>query len=142
MIYFALSIPIIVALLAQLTKVFTDMVKRGFSFESFYAYGGIPSGHAAFVSSTALLTGLLTSFSSPVFMLSVVLAIVVIRDAVSLRNYIGLQARTINKIATTLPDTEEYKLPIMQERVGHTPLEVTAGIFFGLIITYFLFQLV
>ena len=42
----------------------------------------------------------------------------------------------INRLVKELPDAEEYKYPVLTERLGHTPKQVIVGAAAGLILTY------
>jgi len=132
-------IPVIVAIITQITKVIIDAASGNYRFSSFYNYGGMPSGHAAFMTSVVLVIFLTNGINSPVFALSVILAIIVIRDAISLRQHMSEHSKTLNKIIKDLPDDKEYKYPVLEERIGHSLTQVLAGIFTGLILTLILY---
>ncbi len=89
-------------------------------------YGGLPSNHSAIVSSMAALIALKEGFSHPAFGVALTVAFIVILDASSLRRQIGKHAIAINRIAVA--DTSHRTL---RERMGHTPLEIAAGILVG-----------
>lgn len=139
--YWHIAIPLICALLAQATKIITDKKDGRFSFASFYAYGGMPSGHAAFVTSGATVIGLMSGFTSTGFLIALIVAIIVIRDALTLRKYIGLQSKAINTLIQKLPAQEQYEFPVLVERVGHTPAQLLAGSIFGIILSLLLYSL-
>ncbi len=133
--YFIFIIPIAVAAIVQIIKAITDAVKGDFNFTSLYKYGGMPSGHSAFVSSAMTMTWLIEGPDSPIFALTILLSIIVIRDAVSLRAYMGQHSQIINKLIKELPDDAEYEYPVLEERIGHTPLQVTAGFITGILLS-------
>ncbi len=133
--YFIFIIPIVVAAITQLIKVLTDLIKGNFNFSSLYKYGGMPSGHTAFVASALTMTWFTEGWNSPIFALTILLSIIVIRDAVSLRAYMGQHSKIINRLIRELPDEKEYSYPILEERIGHTPLQVLAGFATGIILT-------
>jgi acid phosphatase family membrane protein YuiD len=54
-------------------------------------------------------------------------------DASSLRRQVGRQAAVINRIASTMPQEE---LPLLRERMGHTGLEIVAGVLTGIAVAY------
>lgn len=88
-------------------------------------YGGLPSNHSAIVSSMACLIALKEGVEHPAFGVASTLAFIVMLDASSLRRQIGRQAQAINRLA----DSNGIKL---RERMGHTPIEIFAGILVGI----------
>lgn len=92
-------------------------------------YGGLPSNHSAIVSSMAALIALKEGMTHPAFGVALTLAFIVILDASSLRRQIGKHASAINLLSAD--DASPTKL---RERVGHTPLEITAGIAVGILV--------
>ena len=55
------------------------------------------------------------------------LAFIVMLDASSLRRQVGKHAQVINALAANSPER-----PPLRERMGHTPLEIAAGIAVGI----------
>ncbi len=94
-------------------------------------YGGLPSNHSAIVASMATLIGCREGISHPAFGVAVTLAFIVILDANSLRRQIGNHARAINRIAV-----DDQGHTILRERVGHTRLEIAAGILVGAMVAF------
>jgi acid phosphatase family membrane protein YuiD len=94
-------------------------------------YGGLPSNHSAIVASTAALIALREGIGHPAFGVAVTLAFIVMMDASSLRRQVGRQAEAINRLnaASTGPDQ-----PPLRERMGHTKIEMLAGIFVGVVV--------
>lgn len=131
-----------VAILTQITKALTDLISGRFRFSSFYNYGGMPSGHAAFITSVVVSIFLTTGPNSPVFALSVILAIIVIRDAISLRHNMSLHSQVLNKLIKSVPDNQEYKYPVLEERLGHSLTQVIVGVIFGIVATWLLFLII
>jgi hypothetical protein len=96
-------------------------------------YGGLPSNHSAIVASTAALIALREGIGHPAFGVAVTLAFIVMMDASSLRRQVGRQAAVINRIASTMP---QEGLPLLRERMGHTGLEIVAGVLTGIAVAY------
>ena len=93
-------------------------------------YGGLPSNHSAIVSSTAALIALREGMGHPAFGVAVTLAFIVMLDASSLRRQVGRQAEAINALARRQGhDAQDTRL---RERMGHTRLEIAAGILVGI----------
>ncbi len=92
-------------------------------------YGGLPSNHSAIVASTAALIALREGIGHPAFGVAVTLAFIVMMDANSLRRQVGRQAEAINRLsaATSLGD-----IPPLRERMGHTKIEMLAGVLVGI----------
>ena len=93
--------------------------------------GGMPSGHSATVSSLAVFTGLVCGFGSAQFALAAILAVIVCHDATGVRQETGKQAVMLNEIIQIL-ETKDLPEVKLKELVGHTPLQVLAGILIGI----------
>ncbi len=110
-------------------------VEHKWDFHRFYGSGGMPSSHSAFVVATALMIGSLEGFSTPIFALAAVLAMIVMYDASGVRRETGAQAVVINQIVKDAifkgkPISDEE----LKELVGHTPLEVGGGMLVGILV--------
>ena len=121
---------------AQVLKVIFVFVKhKRLDFRRFVGSGGMPSSHSSTVMALSTATGLVEGFSSTVFAVSLVLAMVVMYDAAGVRRAAGQQAKILNKIVEdwgkASPADTEKKL---KELLGHTPVEVFAGAILGIII--------
>lgn len=92
-------------------------------------YGGLPSNHSAIVSSMATLIALKQGVDHPAFGVALTLAFIVMLDAASLRRQIGKQAAALNRLAKTVNFKSE-----LRERVGHTLIEIIAGISVGIVV--------
>ncbi len=90
-------------------------------------YGGLPSNHSAIVSSMAALVALKEGIGHPAFGVALALAFVVLLDASSLRRQVGRHATALNKLSGGAPDHQAFR-----ERMGHTWLEITAGVAVGI----------
>jgi hypothetical protein len=96
-------------------------------------YGGFPSNHSAIVSSMAALIAFREGIGHPAFGVAVTLAFIVILDAHSLRRQIGKHAVAINRI--TMASSNYSPL---RERMGHTAIEIAAGVLVGIGVGSFL----
>jgi acid phosphatase family membrane protein YuiD len=92
--------------------------------------GGMPSAHSAFVVSFTTLLGLSDGIYSPLFALSVVVAVVVIYDAMKVRYAVGEQAIAFNSLL------KEQKSKANSVRVvrGHRLEEVVVGVGLGVLV--------
>lgn len=97
--------------------------------------GGMPSGHSATVTSLAVFSGLNFGFGSFQFAATAILAIVVCHDAMGVRLETGKQAVKINEIleAFELLAPNKISEANLKEFVGHTPIQVLAGILLGIV---------
>ncbi len=117
---------------AQLIKLITNLIiHKRFVWERLFGDGGMPSGHSATVTSLATIIGLMEGFTSPLFAIATVLAVVVCHDAMGVRQETGKQAMMLNEIIRIL-DKDELPEVKLKELVGHTPLQVLAGIILGI----------
>lgn len=108
---------------------------RTFSWYNLMEPGGMPSSHAALVSSLATAMGMLYGWASPYFQLAAVFGCIVIYDAITLRRAVGEHARYINMLCRRDQNLSRVRLP---EKLGHTPLEVSIGILIGVLISLIL----
>jgi acid phosphatase family membrane protein YuiD len=93
-------------------------------------YGGLPSNHSAIVSSMAALIGLREGIAHPAFGVAVTLAFIVMLDASSLRRQIGKHAAALNQLAIQ----QDPSSPQLRERMGHSAVEIGAGIALGIVV--------
>ncbi|MFA5096141.1 MAG: divergent PAP2 family protein [Candidatus Omnitrophota bacterium] len=122
-------------LITQTLKVFIGVVqKRRFDFRLFVGTGGMPSSHVAGAACLATAIGLENGFDSVYFALAASFAIVVMFDAQGVRRATGKQARILNKITEDIYWQGKIHDGRLRELVGHTPLEVIAGLFVGVLI--------
>ena len=131
---------------AQLIKtILHAIVTKRVNFTRLVGDGGMPSGHSATVSSLATAAALVYGLGSFEFAIALVFAIVVCKDAMGVRLETGKQAAIINDIVEAFNVlTSEEKLPDakLKEFVGHTPLQVIAGILLGIVNAVLLYSCV
>jgi acid phosphatase family membrane protein YuiD len=119
--------PFLTWLVAGVTKFTINSIKTKQLAFGLMGYGGLPSNHSAIVSSMAALVALREGIGHPAFGVTLTLAFIVILDAGSLRRRIGEHAAAINKWAAGSAGHQA-----LRERVGHTPMEISAGIAVGI----------
>lgn len=126
-------------IIAQLSKLLIKSNKIKFDWRSFSSYAGMPSSHAAFVAALAAIIGLTQGFDSPLFAVCFIFGLLVIRDALGLRRYLGQHGEIINILIKDLKEDKmlDQAYPRLLEKIGHTPAQIIAGaalgIFIGLI---------
>lgn len=125
---------------AQLIKTILDSIRAGeLCLKRFWETGGMPSSHSATVCALAAAAAIREGFSSSIFALSLVLATVVMYDAMGVRQAAGEHAREINEIKKQLGDDDSDNLP---EKLGHRPTEVMSGAVLGIVIAWIISALV
>lgn len=127
--------PLVSWFIAQVLKVIINaVIHKKLDWERLAGDGGMPSGHSATVSSLAMFSLLECGPGSFAFALCAILAIIVCHDAMGVRLETGKQARMLNEIIRTVEVLTKQDLPEvkLKELVGHTPIQVLAGITIGL----------
>lgn len=115
--------------IAQVLKTILHLIMyKKLDFERLYGDGGMPSGHSATVASLAAMCGLSFGLASVEFAITAILAIIVCHDATGVRRETGRHAEVLNDLLQSL---ETGKPVDLKELVGHTPLQVFAGILIG-----------
>lgn len=115
---------------AQLCKLFIELLTHHrLDWHRLTGDGGMPSGHAATVVALATAALLRYGATSGAFAVSTVLAIIVMHDAMGVRWQAGKHARTINELLLERNDAPPEEM--LEELLGHTPLQVAAGALLG-----------
>ncbi len=126
-------------LLAQTIKVVIGVIrKRRFNFKWFVGAGGMPSSHAATVSSLATSIGLIFGFSSAFFAVTFFFAFIIMFDAQGVRRQSGRQAGVLNKIIEDIYLQRGVKQERLMELLGHTPIQVFIGAAIGILVALFI----
>ncbi len=118
--------PLLAWLVAGTLKFVINSIRTKQLAFSLIGYGGMPSTHAAIVSSTAALIALRAGMSTPAFGVACTLLLIIVLDAGSLRRQVGRHAAAINRLHAANPQHEP-----LRERMGHSWLELVAGIVVG-----------
>ncbi|MCC8122481.1 MAG: divergent PAP2 family protein [Oscillospiraceae bacterium] len=124
---------------AQVLKfVVVLLVQRKVVWRYLWTGGGMPSSHSSLVTACATAVGLQYGWSSPLFALSAVFAIIVMYDASHVRKAAGEQARVLNYMMQNWGKMKpEIFANELKELLGHTPLQVLAGAVLGVLIGVF-----
>ena len=130
--YIYLITPFFAWLVTGITKFAINSLKNGRLAYDLIGYGGMPSNHSAIVCSIAAMIALKQGINDPSFGVAIALAFIVILDATSLRQKVGQHAKAINSI------DERFSL---RERIGHTRLEILAGVVSGGLSAWLLFTI-
>jgi len=119
--------------LAQSIKVVIGTIQnRRLDMRWFLLSGGFPSSHSSSVSALATSLGLVEGLSSAAFAIAVIFALIVMTDAQGVRQAAGKQAEVLNRIINDLYAKKGLKLEHVKELLGHTSLEVFAGMLLGI----------
>ena len=135
-----LSVTIVAWIFTQTVKVTLGVIReKKFNFRWLIGTGGMPSSHAAGATALALSSGLELGFSSPIFALAFVFAIVTMFDAQGVRRSAGEQAEILNKILEDIYFQGKIKEGKVRELLGHTPIQVLTGSIIGALIAVALY---
>jgi len=112
------------------------IIYKKFDIFRLFGDGGMPSGHSATVASIATAAMLCYGAGSFEFAVTAILAIIVCHDAMGVRLETGKQAIIINELvkAFNILSSQEISDEVkLKEFVGHTPVQVLAGIAIGIL---------
>ena len=122
---------------AQVLKTIINFILLGmFQLERMWGDGGMPSAHSATVTAMVIATARSEGIHSAIFAVAAVVAIITMHDAMGVRRETGEQAKVLNKMLEQWIEVTEKNNPFLQnmhlkEMVGHTPLQVVAGVLVG-----------
>ena len=121
---------------AQVLKtILYSIINKKLDLTRMFGDGGMPSGHSATVTSLAMLTALVYGPGSVVFAICALFATVVCHDATGVRMETEKQAFLINELVAAFEEIAGDQIPEvkLKQFVGHTPLQVLAGMILGVI---------
>ena len=132
-----LTVSLLSWFVAQVLKTIINFVLLGrFQLERMWGDGGMPSAHSATVTAMVIATARSEGIHSAIFAVAAVVAIITMHDAMGVRHETGEQAKVLNQMIEEWIDISEKNSPFLQnmhlkEMVGHTPLQVVAGVLVG-----------
>jgi acid phosphatase family membrane protein YuiD len=122
---------------AQAIKLLTNFVQtRKFDFSYFVSTGGMPSAHSAMVCGLTASVAIREGTDGALFATTLAFALVVMFDAQSVRRAAGQQARLLNQIVEQLMRTHHVPREKLGELLGHTRMEVAAGMLLGICVAF------
>ena len=148
-----ISVGFISWILAQIIKTVLHTIKyKTFNPERITGAGGMPSSHSSLVISVMIYTLRFKGVGSTEFAFALLLAGIVIYDALSVRYNAGLHAKELNKLRRIVDDLDDEISQLsgngedpdiddlvnqkdLKEFLGHTPIEVLAGSMLGILIS-------
>lgn len=147
-----ISVGVISWLTAQIIKTVLHAIKyKTFDPERITGAGGMPSSHSSLVISVVIYALRFKGVASSEFAFAILIAGVVIYDAMSVRYNAGLHAKELNKLRKIIDEIDDEISQLsgseedpdiddlvnqkdLKEFLGHTPIEVLAGSMLGIII--------
>lgn len=122
--------------LAQVLKFLVLLIiHRKLDWSYIWTSGGMPSSHSSFVCTCATAMGCMYGWSSPLFTIATVLAVVVMYDAANVRKATGEQAKILNYIMAHWKDMKpEFFGEELKELMGHTKFQVVMGGVLGIVV--------
>ena len=124
---------VVACLVAQGIKIMLGSVRlRRFDFRWLMGTGGMPSTHAAGVTALSFAIGLQLGFDSPLFAAAIAFTVITLFDAQGVRRWSGRQAQILNRMMEDIYFKRRIQEQRLKELLGHTPLEVLAGMGVGL----------
>lgn len=147
-----ISVGVISWLSAQIIKTIIHAIKfKTFDPERITGAGGMPSSHSALVISVVIYALRFKGVESSEFAFAILIAGIVIYDAMSVRYNAGLHAKELNRLRKIIDELDDEISQLsgseddpdiddlvnqkdLKEFLGHTPIEVLAGSMLGILI--------
>ena len=128
-------------IIAQSIKVLLGIFReKRFNFRWFVGTGGMPSSHAAGVSALSTSIGVAYGFDSALFAVTLVFTLIVLFDSQGVRFSTGKMAGVLNKMLDDIYWKKRLDDKQLKEFLGHTPIEVFAGIALGIVVSLLLYR--
>ena len=125
---------LVACIIAQGIKITLGVIRlKRFDFRWLFGTGGMPSTHAAGVTALSAALGFQSGFDSPLFAIAVAFTIITLFDAQGVRRWSGRQAQVLNKMMEDMYFKRRIQEQRLKELLGHTPIEVLAGVGVGLL---------
>lgn len=136
--YKLILIPLLAGGLTQLVKFLVRWSRdRRADWSQLWQYGGLPSGHTSFVVALVTVIALSEGVQSAAFAISLAFALLIVRDAVSFRQYLSRYGEVINHLIREHPRGETIPLPMrIEEHLGHTPFQAAVGGLIGFLLGF------
>lgn len=130
-------------IIAQGLKVPINFVKnRKIQGDLVLSTGGMPSSHSASVTALATAIGIQEGFTSSIFALATIFAVITMFDASGVRRQAGEHSIVINQLIEFVHGLTDKSHTVqaekLREMLGHKPAEVFVGGVLGIIISYVL----
>ncbi|MGL5034486.1 MAG: divergent PAP2 family protein [Microcystaceae cyanobacterium] len=139
-----LFVSILASFLAQAIKLIVELIRNGkINLRSLVSTGGMPSSHSALVGALATGVGIQTGWETNEFAIAALFAVIVMYDAAGVRQAAGKQARILNQMIDELfQENASFSEQRLKELLGHTPVQVIAGLALGVAIAFILLEII
>lgn len=132
-------IPILAWIIAQVCKIFIKGIfEKDWNWRYIYRSGGMPSAHTTVIISLCTVLAYRLGTQSPEFGIACILAAIVMYDAMNVRHAVGEHSQAIRMMLPKVLKGKPAHMIIHQSN-GHTPAEVFAGLFIGVIVPVLVF---
>jgi hypothetical protein len=129
---------VVAQLLCQVFKAAYYSIKEGkLRLGYLFAAGGMPSGHAAFVTALTVSVALSNGLRSDAFTVAFVFSVIIIYDILRVRSVVQRHSEILDELArkgaaawrdAATPRRSLFAIP---RDIGHTPAEVAVGVAVG-----------
>ncbi|KAG9448257.1 hypothetical protein H6P81_014385 [Aristolochia fimbriata] len=127
--------------LAQSAKVFLHFfVEKKWDLGILVSSGGMPSSHSALCTALTASVALCHGVADALFPVCLGFSLIVMYDATGVRRHAGMQAEVLNMIVEDLFQGHPISQRKLKELLGHTPSQVVAGAFLGILVACFCCQ--
>lgn len=133
--------PLSAFFMAQVAKgVLASLKSKKWDLVRFVEAGGMPSSHSAMVTALATAAGLRYGWSSSLFTITAIFAVIVMYDAMGVRRAAGTHAKILNQMLEEMGRQEgQQNVKALKELIGHTPAEVAVGAILGVVMASVVF---
>ncbi len=122
---------------AQILKPIIHLVNRkGWDWRLILTTGGMPSSHTSAVIAMTVSIAMTEGLDSPLFAFAVIFSLITMSDATNVRYETGKQAELLNQWSELLSEIHKngpFSPQNLKTMVGHSGLQVTAGLVLGAI---------
>lgn len=132
-------------MVAQVLKTILHLfINRKLDLTRLFGDGGMPSGHSATVTALATYAALAKGPGSFEFAVCGILAVIVCHDAMGVRMETQKQGRLLQDLVEAFEALHDKDLPEVKLKrfVGHTPIQVMAGMILGVLNAFVMYYLV
>jgi uncharacterized protein len=126
-------------LVAQVLKTLVfAILEKQVNWRKMVETGGLPSAHSALVVGLTTGIGLNDGWHTTAFAIALVFSMIVMYDAIGIRQEAGKHADLLNQLLVIAVIRDSYQQrEKLKELLGHTPLEVFAGVLIGVMMALF-----
>lgn len=124
---------------AQILKtIIHAIINKKIDFPRLIGDGGMPSSHSATVTAIATSSAFVYGLGSFQFGITLILAFIVMHDAMGVRKETGKQAKVLNNMIEFIESMGKDLSPEekLKEFVGHSPMQVVAGAGLGVALAF------